>query len=81
MVNLELVYPKPQLDQILKPIRILFCTKLYTSDIQLYMSYIPYKYEEKKRRKMIPSIHPSMIKIFRAQKRAITNGIFESQFS
>ena len=31
MVNLELVYPKPQLDQILKPIRILFCTKLYTS--------------------------------------------------
>ena len=28
-VNLELVYPKPQLDQILKAIRILFCTKFY----------------------------------------------------
>ena len=30
IVNLELVYPQPQLDQILKPIRILFCTKFYT---------------------------------------------------
>ena len=47
------------------------------------MSYIPYKYEEKKKKKndsIHPSIHPSMIKNFRAQKRAITNGIFESQF-
>ena len=53
------------------------------------MSYIPYKYEEKKNEKNDwihppqPFIHhrPSMIKIFKAQKRTITYGIFEPQFS
>ena len=81
----EISVTQTQVDQILKPLRILIYTELYTYRyiyIYNYACFITYK----SRRKFIhpPCTMqyppPSMIKIYRTPKRALVNGIFESHF-